>query len=290
MMATLAALAVERINVAHWNPHWECFAKEPTCKSNAVAALTDLLKTGCTQTGCAEAGLDFASVIEFEVANYTPPAGWAAIGAYQSCGHDWATLFYNTEKWTPSSEGTVGCLAAGRSFASAEFVPQSAAALTHLESGHVTVVAAHFPQTQHNATAYAEATRTLQATVANATNLLLMADTNTEGPAAAAAHPFHNSTGGVNKTNAALLSDIFPSWKPADEPPAAPLFTGCCCTPFGPWDTPFSWQGDRIVATFGTPAASRHLFDPAPRWACSDELRKTTKSEFHKGVFLELEL
>jgi len=40
-------------------------------------------------------------VIELE-APYTPPPGWAALGAYNSCGGkygDWDTLFYDATKW-----------------------------------------------------------------------------------------------------------------------------------------------------------------------------------------------
>lgn len=305
-MTVLFATAVcaEFLNVAHWNPHWECFAKEPTCKSNATAALTELLASGCSPTGCAADGLDFASVIEFEVGDYKPPAGWAAIGASQTCGHDWATLFYNAEKWRIGDWSYAGCLTAGRAFAAATFSSSKvrSGATGRAPPSALVVVAAHFPQTQHNASAYGEATQKLKSVLAShahthdraqvgtTANTILMADTNTESPTGAAKHPYHNSTGGVNKTNAELMADIGLWPYGPKEPPAAPLFDGCCCTPFGPWDTPFSWQGDRIVATFGTPAASRHLFDPAPEWACNDELRNTTGAEFHKGVHLTLEI
>ena len=45
-----------------------------------------------------------------------------------------------------------------------------------------------------------------------------------------------------------------------------------------------SLPGDRIVANFGSVAASRTLFDPAPAWAAF------AGSEFHKGVSLTLRL
>jgi hypothetical protein len=274
------------LNLAHWNPHWECFAKEPMCKANATAALTTLLTSACSPTGCSPTGvLDFASIIEFEVADYVLPPGWAAIGLDQSCGYDWATLFYNADRWTPVHNSSItGCVSSGRSFAASAFM--SATSTTPLA-----VVSAHFPQTQHNMSAYADATASLRNTFSRlgAGHAVIMADTNTESPSAAAAHPYHNTSGGVNRTNAQLLSDIG-LWARTDEPPAAALFDGCCCTPFGPWDTPFSWQGDRIIANVGSAIDSRHLFDPAPQWACSDELRKTTGSEFHKGVHLTLSL
>lgn len=65
------------------------------CAANAAAALTTLLTTK---------DLDFANVIELE-APYAVPDGWAALGAYQSCGDsygDWDTLFYNTKRLEPS--------------------------------------------------------------------------------------------------------------------------------------------------------------------------------------------
>ena len=155
----------------------------------------------------------------------------------------------------------------------------------------LTVVGAHFPQTQHNATAYNATVAKLKQVFASlgaqggASPAVLLADTNTEGPEAAAALPWHNSSGGVNKTNAALLSDLG-LWDRKAEPPAAPLYAGCCATPdpSDAKDVPFSWQGDRIVATFGQVAAFRTLFDPAPAWATFNG------SEFHKGASLTLRL
>ena len=56
--------------------------------------------------------------------------------------------------------------------------------------------------------------------------------------------------------------------------------------------------GKEIETTFprsgvSEPRGSRHLFDPAPAWACDAEQRlfnvsKDHKSEFHKGVHLTL--
>ena len=78
-----------------------------------------------------------------------------------------------------------------------------------------------------------------------------------------------------------LLADLglWPAAKPgvpATPPPGAPLFRGCCAS------DGFAWQGDRIVANFGTVAASAVLFDPAPAWATF------ASSEFHKGLTLTL--
>ena len=267
------------LTLAHWNPHWECFAKEPTCKTGAVTALDTLL--GPTYGIKA----DFFSVIEFEVDNYVPPAPYMLIGNFQSCGHDWATLIYNNATWALASTPIVGCLAAGRSFAAATFTRRAAAA-----GAELAVVAAHFPQTQHNASAYAEATASLRGALQKlgpAAMTAVLADTNTESPSAAAASAWHNTSGGVNRTNAELMRDLG-LWTSAAAPPAAKLFPGCCCTPFFAGDTPFSWEGDRILATAGNVDSESTLFDPAPAWACSDELRNATGSEFHKGVMLRL--
>ena len=96
--AALAALALgthaappTTLNLAHWNPHYECFAgAEPACAANATAALTELLLANSGGDG--DGALDFVSVIEFEVAGYVPPPGWAAIGGGgASCGYDWVT-------------------------------------------------------------------------------------------------------------------------------------------------------------------------------------------------------
>ena len=108
------------LTLAHWNPHWECFAKEPSCKTGAVSALDTVL--GPTYGIKA----DFFSVIEFEVDTYVPPAPYALIGNFQSCGHDWATLIYDNATWELASTPLVGCLAAGRSFAAATFTRRAA--------------------------------------------------------------------------------------------------------------------------------------------------------------------
>merc|ERR1711998_164095 len=104
---------------------------------------------------------------------------------------------------------------------------------------------------------------------------VLLADTNTEGPDAAALKPDHH---GVNKTNLQVATDL-QIWSSAPaEPPATPLYYGCC------YSDDFQWQGDRIIANIGDVSSSEVLFDPAPSWAASDT------SEFHKGVRATLQL
>ena len=249
------------ISFVHWNPHWQCFAGHPSCAANATAALSSLLSV---------TGLDFANIVELEAASYTPPSGWAAIAPVQSCGDDWDTLFYNTKLWTRLVERS-GCMFDDRSFAAGVFQSRRDPSLV------LTVLGAHYPQTLNASThAYAQASANLSGVLRQlgANRTVLLADTNTEGPVAAAANASHH---GVNRTNAQILADLGLRPSPgAAAPPAAPLFKGCC------YSDGFSWQGDRIVANFGSVAASRTLFDPAPSWAAF------AGSEFHKGVSLTL--
>lgn len=256
------------LGLVHWNPHYECFVDNPTCTAAATSALTDLL---------AAPGTDFANVVMFEVPNttYSPPSGWAAIGAYQSCGYDWATLFYNTDKWSIVASD-VGCdydpSISGRSYSAATFSSKEDSAMT------LTMMGAHFPQTLNASThAYEDATAVLKGIFAKLApsggNMVLMADTNTESPQAAAVKPDHH---GVNKTNQALATDLG-MWHSQADPPAAPLYYGCC------FSDGFQWQGDRVVANFGSVTSSEVLFDPAPSWAAGP------KSEFHKGMRAMLE-
>ena len=64
------------ISFAHWNPHLQCFSGHPDCASNATAALDNLMSEK----------LDFMNVVELESTSYSPPEGWAAIAAFDSCG------------------------------------------------------------------------------------------------------------------------------------------------------------------------------------------------------------
>jgi len=255
------------VGLVHWNPHWQCFSSNPDCTTGASAALDRILTTP---------GTDFVSVIEFELPNttYSPPPGWASLGAYQSCGHDWATLFYNSTRWD-AVESDVGCVYDGRSFAAARFDSKE------VDSVSLSVVGAHYPQTLNASThAYDDATavlksvfETLSASEKTAPAILL-ADTNTESPAGAAVSPDHH---GVNKTNKQLASDLG-IWHSQFEPPSTPLYYGCC------YSDGFQWQGDRIISNAGSLLDHTVLFDPVPSWAAFEE------SEFHKGVRAMLKL
>jgi hypothetical protein len=137
------------------------------------------------------------------------------------------------------------------------------------------VVGAHYPQTLNASThAYADATATLKALLRKQapSAVVLLADTNTESPEAAAAQPDHH---GVNRTNAQWAADLG-IWPAGTEPPASTLFRACC------FSDGFDWQGDRIIANFGRAGESTLLFDPAPAWAAFEA------SEFHKGVLFTL--
>jgi hypothetical protein len=264
MNATFATPVL--IGLAHWNPHWQCFVQMPSCAAAATSALTTLLNEP-------QPSLDFVNVVEFENATYQPPAGWASIAPDQDCGHDWDTLFYRTDRWV-LKEASSGCLVPSRSYAAGTFQSKSHPALI------VAVMGAHFPQTLDASThAYENATRNATRVfrkLGNHERALFLGDTNTEGPEAAAANQSHH---GVNKTNGELMADMA-LWGrngTRGEPPGAPLFKGCC------YSDGFSWEGDRIIANFGSVVSSQVLFDPAPAWAAF------SGSEFHKGVRLVLD-
>ena len=260
------------IGLLHWNPHWQCFEKNPTCAGNATKVLSALFSEPPPSNP-----VDFAHVIEFEDAGYKPPAGWSSIAPYQSCGSDWDTLFYSTNRWTLLNS-SAGCLTPSRSFSAGRFRSVGDPGLV------VTVFGAHFPQTLNASThAYADATASVRAHLAAlhwtpGSPLVFMADTNTEGPAAAAAGgPTHR---GVNRTNGQLFADIgaWPAAKAQQDPPGAPLFKSCC------YSDGFSWEGDRVLSNFGYAGWSTRLFEPTPAWAAFP------LSEFHRGVRVELVL
>ena len=87
--------------------------------------------------------------------------------------------------------------------------------------------------------------------------------------------------GGPVSLNSLMIVNTKLTWNEGGEPAAQE-------SNFYPGDTPFSWEGDRVLATAGNVDSESTLFDPAPTWACSDELRNATGSEFHKGVMLRL--
>ena len=253
------------LGLVHWNPHWQCFGNA-TCTAGATNALAAILATP----------VDFANVVELEDKSWKPPAGWGAVGRNESCGDpygDWDTLFYDERRWR-LKRGAVGCLTPSRSFAAGVFAPVSA------EGGlqEVTVFGAHFPQTLNASTgAYAAATAAVRRELRALgwrphRRLVFMGDTNTEGPEAAAANASHH---GVNRTDAQLMADMGVHAAPLQ---ASPLFRSCC------YSDAFSWQGDRIIATFGRAAHFEPLFDPTPAWAAFPG------SEFHRGVRLSLAL
>ena len=247
------------IRLVQWNPHYQCFTSSLDCAAGASRALTALLTEAPRP--------DFVNVVEMESA-YVPPAPYATIGAFASCGDDWDTLIWDASRWTLLSNAT-GCMHERRSFAVGAFrsIEDPTFALT--------VVGAHYPQTRTAARAYAKGTAALKAALQEqpAAAVVLLADTNVESPEAAAARPAHH---GVNRTNAQLAVDLGIWPRGGAEPPAAPLFEACC------YDDGFQWQGDRIAANFGRAGDSRLLFDPVPPWAAFDG------SQFHKAVTLTL--
>jgi hypothetical protein len=211
-------------------------------------------------------GPDFVNLVEFEVVSLDLDSRWGLIGeGNATCGDDWDTLVYDKTRWTKIDD-EVGCLYEGRSFAMARFSHKEVSNLT------VHVVGAHFPQTLTNRDAYEVAIKTLRSKLRPGERLIFLADTNTEGPEAAASVPSHH---GWNRTNTQMLEDLLGE---KEEPRAAPLFPGCC------QNDGYQWQGDRAMANFGAVSSSHVLFEDPPTWAnCS-------VSEFHKGVSLVIEV
>ena len=254
------------IGLIHWNPHWECFVKNPNCTQNAIDNLDKLLGTP---------GNDFANIIMFEVSNYTPPFGWKGIGsAGESCGRDWDSLFYNADLWDVLVTD-VGCTyeTIRSYYAAGSFKSKVDPGLS------VVVVGAHYPQTWNASNnAYVDANAKLKSVFANlivtgGPLAIILADTNTESPeGAAVGGPTHH---GLNKTQKQLATDLG-IWEKKGEPPAPPLYYGCC------FSDGFQWQGDRIVSNFGKFVNSQILFDPAPWWA--NQTTEPYTSEFHKGI------
>jgi len=274
----LTATASILIGLLHWNPHWQCFGNT-TCSVGATKALNDLL----TSTA---APVDFANLIELEDETYSPPTGWNAVGHNESCGDpygDWDTIYYNSNRWELVKSAN-GCLTPARSYAAGVF--QLRAQKKKHEKGNlapVTIFGAHFPQTLNASThAYTDATVAVQSKLqslgwSRTDSTIFMADTNTEGPAAAAANVSHH---GVNKTNGQLFSDIgvWPAATASQDPPGATLFNSCC------YSDAFSWQGDRVLSNFGTVVKQTPLFDPTPAWA------DFAGNEMHRGIYVSLQV
>ena len=208
---------------------------------------------------------DFVNLVEFETTTLDLNSKWGAVGeGNATCGDDWDTLIYDKTKWLKLDD-EVGCLYEGRSFAMARFVCKN----TNLT---VRVVGAHFPQTLTDRNAYDIAITVLRSKINHGERLIFLADTNTEGPEAAASFPSHH---GWNRTNAQLLEDLLGE---KEKPIAAPLFSGCC------QNDGYQWQGDRVMTNFGTVNTSSILFNDPPSWA------NCTGSEFHKGVSLVIDV
>lgn len=264
LLYSTAVTFAGEIVMLQWNPHWQCFEDHPECSAKATAMVAELLTTK---------NLDFANLIELETTELELPAGWVALGDFQSCGHDWDSLIYNAKRWRVLAN-TTGCMLDSRSYTAARFMSIADPSL-----GEVLAIGAHYPQTLNaSSQGYEKGTAALKQvikTLGGSDQFVIMADTNTEGPVAAAASPEHH---GVNKTNGQLLVDLGVWGEGAGAPPGAKLFNGCC------YNDNFSWQGDRIVANFGRVTSSEVLFNPAPAWAAFNT------SEFHRAVVLTLQV
>ena len=204
------------------------------------------------------------NLVEFEQPNLDIDfERWGVIGeGNATCGDDWDTLLYDKTKWSMLAYD-IGCLYKGRSYSMARFA--SLKERTRI----VHVIGAHFPQTLSDPDAYESAISVIRSKLKPDEFVVFMADTNTEGPAAAAKEPSHH---GWNRTNTQIFEDLGVKGKPR----AAPLFSGCC------QNDNYQWQGDRLMTNFGKVAEYQILFQEPPKWAnCSD-------SEFHKGISLKI--
>jgi len=307
------AVKTTDITFLHWNPHWQCFAGHPNCASNATDILTGLLNpnTDLDFANLVELELpDYHPPAEWSTIAAHPSCGrdWDTL-FYNA--KRWRRLAERSGCIGGSGGGGLG----DRSFAAGTFqnIADPAFVLTvlgaHCKTSPSLMVAsprssdraspsASFRRPWHSSAAprvsadpwtinasthaYDQAAGNLSAVLADLypVRAVLLADTNTEGPEAAASAPSHH---GVNKTSTQILSDLG-LWPPpggtaaGDAPAAAPLFQSCCA------NDDFSWQGDRIAANFGKVVDARRLFDPAPAWALFNG------SEFHKGVQITLQV
>jgi len=267
VLSCLYTSAAEEITAIHWNPHWQCFQTTcETCTQGAISALSQFFSMD---------ELDFVHVVEFETVNLTLPQRWSAVAYGEaSCGRDWDTLFYRNDKWTKRQE-SYGCVYPGRSYVAGVFEKKN-----DPNAAIAAVVGAHFPQTLSNRSAYEETIAALRRVLEqlDEKNVILLADTNTEGPEAAAKTPTH---AGFNRTNLQLMNDLGLWSSQESRPPATPLYRGCCL------NDGFQWQGDRIILNFGDAKSifSRVLFENASSlpW-----VQSCPNSEFHKGVLMSV--
>jgi len=251
--AGAGAAGEQRITALQWNPHWECFAKSPSCGQQVQRELHSLLFDE-------RLDLDFANVIELENLTYSPPPGWGMIGL--ECGRDMATFLYNSRRWRlVAAEGAAskGCMARNDR-------PHLVQAFEHL-SGNFRLVAvgAHFPHLWQ----YPAGVRTLRSAIRSVTaavgaeHLLLIADTNLNA----------TNRGGLNGSSDSLFRSLgVPELGPVM---STDLIRSCCL------DDGFHFTFDRVIANFGSEMSTRLLFDPTPEWAVG---------EFHKAVVGSLTL
>ena len=152
------------INLAQWNPHWQCFILNPKECGKAALQLLDLIILGNKDKVNSEfplsdmkydydcGGMDFINLIGLPIKHYpyTPQNGWTILNS-QECGTppykpDWDTLIYNDQKWKPLNNGKLSytemCMIEGNQYIARSFVVQG---FVRISDGlRVVVAGAHY--------------------------------------------------------------------------------------------------------------------------------------------------
>eukprot|EP00440_Ansanella_granifera_P011396 gb/GFBE01012364.1/.p1 GENE.gb/GFBE01012364.1/~~gb/GFBE01012364.1/.p1 ORF type:complete len:262 (+),score=51.17 gb/GFBE01012364.1/:1-786(+) len=235
--------AGEVLTFLQWNPHWQCFLKDPgNCGLNARAALQSLLENE---------QVDFANIVEFEGGSVDPLPGWSMLE--RRCSEDLVTVLYNASRWQPSPvASSSGCMVgADRPFIVQEFE-------SVLDGDKVVVVGSHFPHTQERQV-LAEALRTVQE-AGGAQQVVLLADTNQ--PSTRSSERIMRAIGIDDDT--IFSTDLEPT----------------CCFNSG---FPAAYTFDRIASNFGQAMATQVLFDDMPPWARIGEFHKGIVGKLNVG-------
>ena len=277
------------INLLHWNPHWECFTNQccvtaESCPGAVVGTLNKLL---------GEQKIDFASMVMFEVKDYTPPWPFRVINPYPSgqCGLDTTSIIYNQNKWNIGDTMHYFCLKPkDRMTIIQKFTSVKSPVIT------VFVVAAHFGHDSKNQFDPDELTylstylknNSEGPKITDTDNVIFMADTNAAGTTGIESN--ENILRTVLGNNKATVNGSVP-------------FKTCCYNDYvdEKW-APFSYSSDRILANFGnkmvtyTPPENQQ----AQEWANSINIppscyaqkcdKSPTIGEMHKFVRCTLQL
>lgn len=249
-------------NLFVWNPHWQCFVwNQNECAEHVIEALNMFLVAF---------DVDFATVIELADHTYQSPSGYEFLKS--QCGHDLVYLFYNSLRWSPSGNATLGCMEVDprldRPFLIQPFLGAS--------GDKVIAVGAHFPHPTFSpelnvyaATARTAALKDALAEVRKESateKIVLMAD-----------------------TNAWSWISNEQIWQGQLELPGSlvgtELMQTCCLDA----DFPAAFTFDRIMANFGDTMQSTALYmGDLPNW--THQVKGSKIGAFHRPVFARVEL